>query len=716
MSGRQTAAPPAEPSGKADREAWEHDDARPDESSGAAAASPRLSPRQLASLLRANARNIALTSAALFVLGFLLLLIFPARYTATSLVLIDPREQKITNEQDVLPGIGQDAAALQSVIEIAKSDGFLRPLIEKLNVADDFEISGGQTNVGQLLTRFRSRLDVSRRGLTYVVAISFSSSDASRAAYYANAVAEAFVAEQAKTRSLATQQAAEWLNNRLAALREQLTRSEEAVAAFKSQYRIIDAGRDSTIRQVRATELTQQASLAKLRAEEAKVRYDQIARDLRSNVDTSTGSRSELLTSLRTQRTQLNDQIASKRAVLGDRHPDVIISLTQREELERQIETERRRILQAARSDYETLRDQQKQFEDLLSSAEKEMLSTAQSSVRLQDLQRQVDANRSIYEQFLARYKTTNEQRSLQSEQTRIVSFAQVPVRPSRPALPVLLAALAVAALLVSAAGVILFETKARGMLPRAFRKSAPIAAESTPAPVVAPAAEAVSAPAASQNPPAAAEQAPPPSPAKAAGQTPEDLPVWGVVPIKDIASPQTSVRQAEGSLTELLEGIALSRGQRGRVVLFLSGSPQQGRPVIAEALNSLAVRRGMLSFLAQLEPQQQQGVVNFQNPFVQTNTSTVRTTTQSLQMLFSGYTMNGQRTGSDIRTEFDIIVVDGTAVQSPAEIHSLAPYIDYAVFLVGGAHEPARMMEAMQALASNRDIATGVVVDQAAA
>ena len=137
----------------------------------------------------------------MFLLGFVVLLVFPAKYAATSLVFIDPREQRITNEQDVLPGIGQDAAALQSIIEIAKSDGFLRPLIERLNVANDAEIAGGETNIAQLLTRFRNRLDVTRRGLTYVVAISFSSSDANRAAYYANTIAEAFVAEQAKTRS-----------------------------------------------------------------------------------------------------------------------------------------------------------------------------------------------------------------------------------------------------------------------------------------------------------------------------------------------------------------------------------------------------------------------------------------------------------------------------------------------------------------------------------
>ena len=51
------------------------------------------------------------------------------------------------------------------------------------------------------------------------------------------------------------------------------------------------------------------------------------------------------------------------------------------------------------------------------------MLSTAQAAVKLQELQREADANRNIYEQFLSRYKTTNEQRSLQTAQTKIVSL-----------------------------------------------------------------------------------------------------------------------------------------------------------------------------------------------------------------------------------------------------------------------------------------------------
>jgi uncharacterized protein involved in exopolysaccharide biosynthesis len=140
MSGRQTAAAPVDLTLQVGRNSWEYEDPRP--GSGESTASRSLSPRQLFNTLRANGRKIALLSVALFMLGFVALLVFPAKYTATSLVFIDPREQKITNEQDVLPGIGQDAAALQSIIEIAKSDGFLRPLIERLNVANDPEISG----------------------------------------------------------------------------------------------------------------------------------------------------------------------------------------------------------------------------------------------------------------------------------------------------------------------------------------------------------------------------------------------------------------------------------------------------------------------------------------------------------------------------------------------------------------------------------------------
>ncbi len=66
------------------------------------------------SFLRENGRRILMLALAIFAIGVIALLLIPVRYAATALVVVDPREQRVTTDQDVLPGIGQDAAALQS--------------------------------------------------------------------------------------------------------------------------------------------------------------------------------------------------------------------------------------------------------------------------------------------------------------------------------------------------------------------------------------------------------------------------------------------------------------------------------------------------------------------------------------------------------------------------------------------------------------------------
>src|SRR3954452_17188327 len=102
-------------------------------------------PAMLA-FFRENGRRILAIALGVFAIGAVILLLVPVRFATTALVVVDPREQRVTADQDVLPGIGQDAAALQSLIEIAKSDGFLRPLIKRLNVQSDEDIADGQTD------------------------------------------------------------------------------------------------------------------------------------------------------------------------------------------------------------------------------------------------------------------------------------------------------------------------------------------------------------------------------------------------------------------------------------------------------------------------------------------------------------------------------------------------------------------------------------------
>src|SRR3954463_9424623 len=438
-----------------------------------------LSIPAMLSFLRENGRRILAIALGVFIIGVVILLVLPVRFAATALVVVDPREQRVTADQDVLPGIGQDAAALQSLIEIAKSDGFLRPLVRQLNVQNDEDIAGGQADETRLLERFRAHLDISRRGLTYVIGITFTSNRPQQAAYYANAVAEAFVAGQGRVRTEATDDAAEWLNSRLKTLNERLRTSEDAVAAFRLEHKIINAGKDSTTQQLRVTELTQQVSAARVRTEEARARYEQAQRDLKANVDGPV--KQDLLSTLRAHRSALNDQIAQKRAVYGDRHPDLMISLSQLNDLNRQIEIERKKNIETAKSEYEAQLEQHKSLDNQLKTVEAQMLADGQALVKLQELQREADANRNIYEQFLSRFNATNEQRLLQNSQTKIASPATAPLRPTRPPLWLLLAALGIASILISSAVIAVMKSGAG----RSRTESSPVSPPALPPPPV---------------------------------------------------------------------------------------------------------------------------------------------------------------------------------------------------------------------------------------
>ncbi|UGY05222.1 GumC family protein [Bradyrhizobium quebecense] len=639
---------------------------------------------------REKGQRILMLAAVIFAVGVILLMLIPARYAATALVVLDPREQRVTADQDVLPGIGQDAAALQSYVEIAKSDGFLGPLIDQLKVAEDNDISGGKTDTTRLLDRFRNRLDISRRGLTYVIAIKFTSNSPQRAAYYANAVAEAFVASQRGTRSVATDEAADWLKSRLKTLNDRLRSSEDAVAKFKLEHRIVNAGKESTTQQLRVTDLTQQVAAARARAEEAKSRYEQLQRDLKANVDGPV--KQDLLSALRAQRSALNDQIAQKRGVLGDRHPDLVMALSQLSDLNRQIEIERKKNIDTAKSEYEAQRDQQKALEDQLKAAEQQILVDGQALVKLQELQRDADANKNIYEQFLSRYRTTDEQRGLQNSQTKVASPATPPVRSTLPPLPLLLVALAIVSLLTSTAIVAVPGLDLK-QLPI---KSIPLRRAEAPAPAPA-------------LPSAAPQSALPPG-----------LPVLARIPNMVSSDAVRSVWQTPISTTAepdlsphlqlLIENIEQLPGEHGKVALLLSVETGAGGSTVARSLNRSAVKNGMLSVLIEMEtrrteaaPPQGSGIIKADLP--------------SVVELLGASSKAPPYPQDDIRADFGLIIVDASSLAMQPAAVALAAQADLVILVVReDAANPAAIGKARTDLSRFGSVPIALVVNRVAA
>ena len=658
------------------------------------------------SFLRQNGRRISTLALALFALGVVVLMVLPVRYAATALVVLDPRELRVTTEQDVLPGIGQDAAALQSQIEIAKSDGFLRPLIEQLKIAHDEDIAGGYTDMTRLLEKFRSRLEITRRGLTYVIAISFTSNRPERAAYYANAIAAAFVASQDRVRTEATDEAADWLKDRLKTLNERLRASEDAVAAFRLEHKILNAGKDSTTQQLRVTDLNQQVSAARLRTEEAKARYEQVQRDLKANVEGPV--KQDLLSMLRAQRSTLNDQIAQKKAVYGDRHPDLAISYSQLADINRQIEAERKKNIDTAKSEYEAQREQQNALEKQLKTVETQMLVDGQALVKLQELQRDADANRNIYEQFLSRFKTTNEQRQLQNSQTKIASPAIPPLRSTRPPLALLLAALAIGSLLTSTAAVAVMTSMSDQSAPA--RDPVHAAVEDTQGRQVRP-----------QVQPQVQPQVRLPAAALRQPEAMPRLPVWARIPdLSSTAGTSTNTvwqRPIASSaeldlgtyLQPLLERIDRVPVRGCKVALVLSVGKSAGGNTVARSLNRAAVNRGMMSVLIRLQGE----FAGHQPPVTEWNDGSTTAGLQSIDELLSAGRKADAKPEDDIRSEFDLIVVHAGNLALQPDAIALAAHADLVVLVAHAGELGSAAMRRVTAALSRYDaVPTGLVVN----
>ena len=87
---------------------------------------------------------------------------------------------------------------------------------------------------------FGSRLSINRV-LYDVINIDFWS-DLRRAAYIANAVADADIAHQSQAKYQATRRGSVWSQDRIKELRDQVSNAERAVVEFKTKYNIVSTG------------------------------------------------------------------------------------------------------------------------------------------------------------------------------------------------------------------------------------------------------------------------------------------------------------------------------------------------------------------------------------------------------------------------------------------------------------------------------------------
>jgi polysaccharide biosynthesis transport protein len=336
-------------------------------------------------------------------------------YSASVQLLIDPRKQAIERDA-VISGLPLDSASIESEVTRIRSFVIAKRVVHSLHLDKDPEFVGepGESLWSVLLSKIwpiqpdvqssttesmeadllrsrgstpipsadpltllaietvRDSTQVRRLGLTYAIEITFSSPNAIKAAKIADALAQAYLDEQLEVQLRAARRAADWLNERLVGLRQNMEMSARAVTQYKREHQILETNTGGVEKQ-QLSELSTQLVQARRNTLERKARYDQ--------------SR-----------------------ILSDNNGGFNL-----------------------KTQYEVALKQEEELEKSFHHAAGEQARLDEESARLKDLEREAESNTLLYENYLQRFRETLGNKSLEHRESSVITPAETPESPSYP-------------------------------------------------------------------------------------------------------------------------------------------------------------------------------------------------------------------------------------------------------------------------------------------
>jgi uncharacterized protein involved in exopolysaccharide biosynthesis len=400
---------------------------------------------------------IAATALAVVLLALAYIAVTKPTYTAVATILLDPRDSRATGLDTVLPGLGADSAAISSQVAVIESIDLLGAVFDEMHLGDDPEFGGGPASKlsrEAIFERFRGRVSVDREGLTYVIDVSFKSSDREKAARIANAIVDSYRASLAGQKENANSEANTLLNARIGDLEKAVSDTEREVQDFKFRNHIFDAGAGGTL-QSQIDQFAQQLVAAQNASSRAQTQYDQA-------VAAGTGPDglarlSEILNSntadrLRDDYNQRAAALANSEVVLGPRHPTITAMSAELARIRGLMATEAARITAELKAQRDLAVKNVAQIQARLAQLRDEANKSDLAQVQLRQLQRKADAARSVLDDFLKRSQETQHLEGMQISQVRVISAAVAPVAPTWPRPKLILAVSALLGLMLGGA------------------------------------------------------------------------------------------------------------------------------------------------------------------------------------------------------------------------------------------------------------------------
>jgi uncharacterized protein involved in exopolysaccharide biosynthesis len=375
------------------------------------------------------------------------LIVLPVRYMATASVIVAEPEPGVANTPPAWAQKIGDPADLESQLLVIRSPRLLRQVMNAPGIVpavvqecERAQLFGSAQRCEKLASDAASfieyvdaRYAVASAGRSRVINISYQSPVPEVAQKLANALTNAFLADQRSEGASSREVATSWLWQELKELDSQLRAADEKIQQFRRNKGLM-RGANAPITSERLTSIGQQLAAAEAARAESLARLKEIrSEQAKGPSDAPSVLQSRTIADLKQQLTSVSAQLASATSVLGPKHPSILALSHEQALIQQRLADETQNVAASAQKTFEANDALVTSLKKQMDAAKADAGSATIDEASIESMVRDTEIKRQQYADLYKKASELETERRVMLGSTRLVSLAELPNKPFFP-------------------------------------------------------------------------------------------------------------------------------------------------------------------------------------------------------------------------------------------------------------------------------------------
>ena len=380
------------------------------------------------------------------------------RYKSTVTIRIDKENPNILQFKDVYAVERPEEDYYQTQYKVLKSRNLARRVIRQTKLDMNPEFSKNKEEVkpasfvkqekplkedgldSSLVDSFLKRIEVAPQQKSRLVNVTFTSYSPELAAKVADSMARNFIDLNIESKFEATQQAREWLEKQLEAMKAKVEQADEKLNEYAAKNEIIFLDKESNsnnntndvnIVTKRLSELSTQLTSATADRMQKEALYNELKSGESDSSSLVMGN--ALIMTLKKDHASLESEYNQNLKIYTPDYPKMVKQKELVDQLKKKIDGETKKVVTSIRKDYDATVKRESYIKTAFEKQKKDVLDLNNRSVQYNILKRESDTNKELYNGLLQRLKETGISASMTAGNIQILDRAEVPKGPYSP-------------------------------------------------------------------------------------------------------------------------------------------------------------------------------------------------------------------------------------------------------------------------------------------